>query len=482
VEGPIIFGLTPRAGRWNHRYLIPCGATSPELLLGRLADRARKADRGDDYIAVRRNVAQTATGRAGTELLVVQDDRLRHVGNAGRERLLAALRSYADRLETLVTETIDWEYDQPALVVERPELTAWREEASRLIASGHEASLGRRERPPRGWLRNAAAAVIVLGLLLLVAVFLWPPRNGCGPAPNKADSRKFKELANRLGVEPAPGAILRQLRLLFESPGATAPTTKASESADETSTPDAENSIHQILAMFYRCSFGREPPEAEDQLLKDQGLLDRLGELFPSGEEAPNTVEATAHQFDPCGLLKGDALGRENETLDRESLEGIDPIFFHEVVRTLHEIYSIGAGKVPKEGVYGAFFRDVCLDGDFLKGAAAITFDGRRPRFFFEADGGHAAGVLNLMRKPSLAKLLNADPQRNADADLRQLLGTVGAHLDQDSNRLLSERRLAQEKQERDGSKGFIEAFDALSRFVRAAHGAVSSRDSNSAR
>ena len=100
---PVLFAETPRAGRWNHRFLIPSHVEVDQSRLATWASRARRHDRGDDYLAaIRRNVVQASGGREGDELLVLAGIETDTLSSEIRDQLKGRLECRMDDLENLV--------------------------------------------------------------------------------------------------------------------------------------------------------------------------------------------------------------------------------------------------------------------------------------------------------------------------------------------------------------------------------------------
>jgi hypothetical protein len=121
--------LTPRAGRWNHRYLVSRPGFRDEKILDHLFLRSREGSDGDDLLVVRRMVFQPTTGRRGEEILLLQDARLSRMMPEQREVMQSKLRDFSETdAERLVASMIDWDADGQDAILYREEL----EEQARL--------------------------------------------------------------------------------------------------------------------------------------------------------------------------------------------------------------------------------------------------------------------------------------------------------------------------------------------------------------
>jgi hypothetical protein len=87
VERPVIFALTPRAGRWNHRYLVPTDVAWPQDLISQLADEAQKEVPTPNSLRAMRPTLQQTTRRVGPEYLIIRDERLALINEKEREVL-----------------------------------------------------------------------------------------------------------------------------------------------------------------------------------------------------------------------------------------------------------------------------------------------------------------------------------------------------------------------------------------------------------
>lgn len=211
MERPLLFAETPRAGRWNHRFLVPPEAACSEERLAEQAARARQRSQGGDYLAVVRQVQQHEGGREADELLVLQGIAVDRLDAATRRVLLQRLEQRLDDLQQLV-EAINWEQDGKRLVVRREELSQWFDEdfAEELAAVRGPAPID----PPAGdsgearsgrrrflWITTAAATAAAIGL--------WRPW-AAGEAPDDVPA-DAPELGERLAPASLEAAELREL-------------------------------------------------------------------------------------------------------------------------------------------------------------------------------------------------------------------------------------------------------------------------------
>ncbi|MCA9174737.1 MAG: hypothetical protein KDB14_09665 [Planctomycetales bacterium] len=216
-DPPMLFAETPRAGRWNHRFLVPESLSLSEEQLAEQAARARRRPQGANYLAVVRSVEQPATGRAADELLVLHGVEVERLDAATRRVLLKRLAQRLEDLEQLV-EALDWEQEGKRLVVHRRELKEWFDAdfAPELAACRGPSPLPESQRDPdaapkRGW------RLPLSGLILLaIAISVWRPWDTAGP-PESVNGRPDSPVAPEPVAAPHAGElaevepVLRQL-------------------------------------------------------------------------------------------------------------------------------------------------------------------------------------------------------------------------------------------------------------------------------
>ena len=128
MNQPCLIAATPRAGRWNHRFLVPPQTSFSEAEVAHWADEARRSDVGPDYLAaVRQGVVQQASGRSGIELLILVALPIERLSESDRSRIQENLTRRLDELERLVLDGIDWERNGRQVLVPRQELQQWYE-------------------------------------------------------------------------------------------------------------------------------------------------------------------------------------------------------------------------------------------------------------------------------------------------------------------------------------------------------------------
>ena len=122
---PILIAKTPRAGEFNHRYLV---ADSFDLESNDVLDWARRTTSricGPDFFAVYHDVTQLRGGRTGEEGLMLIGIDTAALGEYQRV-LLEQLQALLPDLETLVTQEMVWQdYSHEGMVIACPKLNEW---------------------------------------------------------------------------------------------------------------------------------------------------------------------------------------------------------------------------------------------------------------------------------------------------------------------------------------------------------------------
>ncbi len=148
---PLVFVFTPRAGIWNHRYLIPSRlnhlTSSNEL--GEIASTILQDGGADDVRARMRQVEQKSTGRKGAEIVAIRDSRISRlsrfveVDNWLEDKLLQ-LDSMLDGTAQEQLQSVNME---SSLVVPVDELNRWQSEANSLLTKHAGTRQGVANRP-----------------------------------------------------------------------------------------------------------------------------------------------------------------------------------------------------------------------------------------------------------------------------------------------------------------------------------------------
>jgi len=126
-----LIAQTPRAGLRNHCFVVPehfLELTSRREVGERLSAAISQPE-GDDYIAVSKTVEQMGSGRQGHEILILVGLDVKQLSENARKKVRSKLVDYLSQLETLVTQTIDWEKSGSDLFVQRRELEEWGQDS-----------------------------------------------------------------------------------------------------------------------------------------------------------------------------------------------------------------------------------------------------------------------------------------------------------------------------------------------------------------
>lgn len=123
---PYLIVATPRAGRWNHRTLVPPGLKDKEIEIAvRCIAKARDQQIGKDWLAASHMVKQLQGGREGQELLILADVDTEKLSPKIQKEILHRLERDFDALEHLIVHDIDWDREGRDDPVARPELIQW---------------------------------------------------------------------------------------------------------------------------------------------------------------------------------------------------------------------------------------------------------------------------------------------------------------------------------------------------------------------
>lgn len=128
---PILIAETPRAGGWNHRYLVPLGCEIDSNQAAHIVSEAQRSPdlEGPTFVAATSAPVRQVDGRnrMGTETLVLYGIDLGKLNSVQKEDVRNLLWSLLNQLAILVTEQVDWNTEGRALVVRREELSKWQD-------------------------------------------------------------------------------------------------------------------------------------------------------------------------------------------------------------------------------------------------------------------------------------------------------------------------------------------------------------------
>jgi flagellar biosynthesis GTPase FlhF len=164
---------TPRAGKWNHCFIVaPTGDLSGEAIQ-EVVKAARRSAQGEDYLAVSVEAAQMLSGRTGREILVLTGIEVNRLSDTQRQQVMVQLEQRLADLATLVTEKVDWEQEGKGGLVKRVELVDWENDFSNLPPA-RKRRLSQSERKRRT--NQLIWAGSVIGILL-VGIAIWSLKN-----------------------------------------------------------------------------------------------------------------------------------------------------------------------------------------------------------------------------------------------------------------------------------------------------------------
>lgn len=141
VNHPFLIADTPRAGRLNHRTIVPLNIAAKNETIRDFVDRARSAVEkknfrpATDYLAVSREVEQIGQEkRVGTEVLILAGIDSLGLSPTELVNIRGKLEGRMLDLESLVQKGIDWRTKDATdnLILHRRELNDWSEEFSGL--------------------------------------------------------------------------------------------------------------------------------------------------------------------------------------------------------------------------------------------------------------------------------------------------------------------------------------------------------------
>ncbi len=414
MEQPVVFALTPRAGHWNQRYLVPEQSAWSEKQLGQWLSQAREESHHSEYLLVRRNTCQPTTGRIGEEQIILRDPRLTSIAPTQRRDIEERLEQCLSQLEELVTQQIDWRQNGRTLVVRRRELNAWQEDFAELLVRRITKESATMDPTPKEGLGMRVftffTVIVVLGFLG-VGLFFWPWDGGTQSQPPRPPisshlDAPIEELAQIVGVDTTslPNEKIReQIADKLESDLFDWPEEQPTFShpwhalTDEEQLPaiSATHRLKRTLNHFLRIVFQPEARELElVELLELQGFTDKLQKLYPQPEP----------RFERTGLLT-----RSHKHVEHVGdLKRLDAIQFRRMISTLAEL---GAHLSSSEDdpilssiqeIYKPLLSEIRTAAQSLK-HSPVKLDrvvsGKRPhpKFYLEGELEHAQAIYKLL-------------------------------------------------------------------------------------
>jgi hypothetical protein len=165
-----LFAETPRAGQWNHRFLVPFGHNVPDEILNYYGKLVREGKIGTDFVGVRQEVNQQVGTKTGYETLVLVTPNYNL--SKSKSQIENKLRELQPQLAELVTKKINWDKNGTSLITAQSELTSWQHDLEPLL------SLSK----PKGWIMRHKFLFIVMVTIVFIVVCQWKniaqtPRN-----------------------------------------------------------------------------------------------------------------------------------------------------------------------------------------------------------------------------------------------------------------------------------------------------------------
>ncbi len=426
----LLFASTARAGRWNHKFLVPAGETRSD---SELVSFVRQPDGRRVEIATHKVAQQN--GREGDEMLVLVDDRLTALDPKARADVNDLLTQRLSNLERLVTKDIDWEKwpNGPPAIVPCAQLKEWQDEVD--VRLNHLSTpqtrtttsdeLGKRTcRPKAG--NNSAAKWCVVALLVVAGVYLGRQII----APKKSDltqseAGRVHDLEQLLGLpftEPATdgacellakhlethlfgGSIAVQSRSSNAQSKQASPVRRYDSPDNGTKRPASKRTGRDRLVIVLKAlgqTVGKDIDGSDSWT--DTGLDAQLEKLFPRPKQ----------ELDPHGLL----------TLrdgDQSLLRDITPQRLWPVVERLNALVeAVRPRKLPdRANDYDKFFERVRSLELRWSTAGPTTQNGiPNRRFFVEADLVALRQISGLLEDPTAIELYREPDAKRPDAEL----------------------------------------------------------------
>ena len=294
IDGLKLACLTPRAGKGNHRFIIPNGSKLAEGDLLRLAGMARKPDQiGDDYICVGQ-IVQQLSGRDADEWLVVVGSSLKKLQEKDRQKIRHYLTTRVMELGNLVGQ-IDWESSPDKAAVPSNKLAGWEAEVNNVLQKG-KTGIGK-------WLIGGSFMSSILILVILAIQFKTKPQSK-KPEQNKSFNKTPVHLiADKLGWSGSTKTtetdyVLERILSLFNL--AVQSELRKSVSLAETngdSSKEHERLLLKAFTRLYQIINGEnlQLPRTIEEFSSNSGFIKDIQNLFPNKQEKI---------FDPYGLVK----------------------------------------------------------------------------------------------------------------------------------------------------------------------------------
>lgn len=141
---------TPRAGKWNHRWIVPDGYQTDDVALkGALSkfDALNSGSIHKDGIVFYRSVEQPSSGRSGREFIFLHFPDFRDVVSShGKTQCFNAMNAFFESRMDQLINSIDWDNTDGAMIYHSPELAALFNDIEQAIQQNQEQTKSANER------------------------------------------------------------------------------------------------------------------------------------------------------------------------------------------------------------------------------------------------------------------------------------------------------------------------------------------------
>ncbi|HEW98409.1 MAG: hypothetical protein DRR16_12550 [Candidatus Parabeggiatoa sp. nov. 3] len=200
MNKPQLVAETPRAGKWNHRFIAAPNGSLSDSEVAKMIAAARRNPQGDDYLAVSAETTQSMSGRTGKEILVLTGVDVKKLSDNQRQQIIAQLGQQLIDLATLVTEKIDWDKEGQAILVKRPELGEWEKGFVGLPIFTPQQKAAVPKKPISNLVKMVGG---VVGILLVLGLGIWKtidekgsPSTSQSPSLNKDSDSAHVDVKN----------------------------------------------------------------------------------------------------------------------------------------------------------------------------------------------------------------------------------------------------------------------------------------------
>ncbi len=195
MNKPQLVAETPRAGKWNHRFIAAPNGSLSDSEVAKMIAAARRNPQGDDYLAVSAETTQSMSGRTGKEILVLTGVDVKKLSDNQRQQIIAQLGQQLIDLATLVTEKIDWDKEGQAILVKRPELGEWEKGFVGLPIFTPQQKAAVSKKPISNRFKMVGG---VVGVLLVLGLGIWKiiPDSDSESSPDEKGSPSTRQSYN----------------------------------------------------------------------------------------------------------------------------------------------------------------------------------------------------------------------------------------------------------------------------------------------